>query len=96
MKRQQLKMTLSLLGLLFLLTLGAAVVAQTSAGFNLEWHVLGGGGGVSSSADYQVNGTIGQSLTSPPVSDSATYAISSGYWVMNRYTSISLPVILNK
>lgn len=94
--KRQLKMTLSLLGLLLLLTLGAAVVAQTSAGFNLEWHVLGGGGGVSSSADYQVNGTIGQSLTSPPASDSANYTISSGYWVMNSYTNISLPIIINK
>jgi hypothetical protein len=66
--------------MLLLLACGAVVLAQTSAGFNLEWHVIGSGGGQSSSASYQVQGTIGQGAASPPTAGSAGFVVSSGYW----------------
>jgi hypothetical protein len=84
--------------MLLLLAFGATALAQTSAGFNLEWRVIGGGGGESSSADYRVHGTIGQSVTSPPASSSAEFVVSSGYWpggAPAAGTTIYLPVILN-
>ncbi|MBK8986211.1 MAG: hypothetical protein IPM39_09040 [Chloroflexi bacterium] len=82
---------------LLLLAFGAAALAQTSAGFNLEWHVIGGGGGQSSSAGYRVQGTIGQSAASPPTAGSAGYVVSSGYWsgsTGSAGTTVYLPAIL--
>lgn len=84
--------------LLLLLALGAVALAQTSAGFNLEWHVIGGGGGQSSSASYQVEGTIGQGVASPPTAGSAGFVVSSGYWSGSAGmagTTLYLPAILN-
>jgi hypothetical protein len=82
--------------ILLLLAFGAAALAQTSTGFNLEWHVIGGGGNESSSVDYRVNGTIGQSLTSPPTASSAEFVVSSGYWPGGPAagTTVYLPTIL--
>ncbi|MFQ5400679.1 MAG: hypothetical protein ACE5E7_13920 [Anaerolineae bacterium] len=59
MRRKRVLLFLGIAALLILAVAGAAVLAQTSASFNLEWHVMGNGGGASSSAGYQVNGTIG-------------------------------------
>lgn len=73
-------LSLALLFLLLTFIVGAAALAQTSAGFNLRWHVIAAGGQASSSSSYRVNGTIGQSIAGPPGSGSAGYAINSGYW----------------
>ncbi len=80
--------------MLLLLAAGALVLAQSSADFNLEWHVIGNGGSASGSADYQVQGTIGQSLVSPAVSNSADYAMSSGYWFSGSGQNVYLPLIV--
>ena len=82
--------------MLLLLAFGGAALAQTSAGFNLEWRVIGGGGGESSSADYRVHGTIGQSVTSPPASSGAGFVVTSGYWPGGAPagTTVYLPTIL--
>lgn len=69
-----------LAAVLLLFTTAVVVLAQTSAGFNLEWNVIGSGGGESSSAGYRVRGTIGQGIASPPPSGSANFTVSSGYW----------------
>ena len=62
-----------------IVTVGAAL-AQTSANYNLEWHVIGGGGQPVSSAHYIVNSTAGQGVASPPYSLSAGYVVCAGYW----------------
>jgi hypothetical protein len=82
--------------LLLLLACGAVALAQTSAGFNLEWHVIGSGGGQSSSASYQVQGTIGQGAASPPTAGSADFIVNSGFWPggVPAGTTIYLPAIL--
>jgi hypothetical protein len=80
MKQKKQRTVILAVTMLLLLSFGAAVLAQTSTGFNLEWHVIGGGGNESSSADYRVQGTIGQSVTSPPTASSAGFVVSSGYW----------------
>ena len=84
------------LAVLFLLLLFVAtVLAQTSAGFNLEWHVVGSGGGESSSAGYVVNGTLGQGVASPPLAGSAAFSVGSGYWVVDSKTAVYLPIVFN-
>jgi hypothetical protein len=90
MKHNHRAIFLALAALLLLLTAGAVVLAQTSAGFNLEWHVIGSGGGETSSASYHINGTIGQSIDSPPTSGSANYKASSGYWFAGTGTGTTL------
>lgn len=77
--------------LLLLLFTAVAVLAQTSSDFNLEWHVIAGGGGKSASSSYRLEGTIGQSIASPPFSGSGSFVVSSGY----HYAAsvIHLPIV---
>jgi hypothetical protein len=96
MKPYHLAIPLGLAAMLLLLAAGAAVLAQTSARFDLEWHVVAGSGGESSSASYQVNGTIGQSLTGPPTSSGASFAVSSGYWFPEAGRSLYLPAVFKE
>lgn len=72
---------LCLLALLVLsLRAGDSALAQTSAHYNLEWHVIAGGGQPTSSVNYRVNATVGQGVASPPLVTSASYRLSAGYW----------------
>jgi hypothetical protein len=91
-KRQRLSALLLFLIVLLGLAAGAAGLAQTSAGFNLEWHVLGSGGGQAASASYRVNGTVGQGIASPPYGGSARFSLSSGFWYSDQM-HLYLPVI---
>lgn len=68
------------LAVVVLLVGGGIVLAQSSASFNLPWHVVGGGGGRSFSSGYRVAGTVGQGVTSPPRAASANFVLGSGYW----------------
>lgn len=84
---------LAIVALVIAVGAGSAALAQTSANYNLEWHVIGGGGRPVSSAHYAVNSTAGQGAASPPLSTSAHYAVSGGYWYSGVQT-IYLPVVL--
>jgi hypothetical protein len=91
--------TFFLAAALLALAAGAVVLAQTSTGFDLSWHVVGSGGGESGSAGYQVQGTMGQAITSPPTSDSPGFVVSSGYWVGSLAvggTTVYLPLIVDQ
>lgn len=92
MKQKQLTLWLLVAALVMVLA-GSLVLGQTSAGFNLEWQVLGGGGGESSSADYRVVGMMGQGVASPPLADSANFVVSSGYW-FNPTQTVYLPLVV--
>ena len=94
-KSKQIFLILLLLLGLVGLVVGKTVLAQSSAGFDLRWHVIGNGGGESGSAGYRVNGTLGQSLAGPPPATSAGFAVSSGYWLVGAgySTAIYLPVV---
>jgi len=94
MKQKYLIHSLALPLLLLLLIMGTVVLAQTSAGFNLEWHVIGSGGQASSSSSYRVNGTIGQGIASPPSASSPNFILNSGYWLADTQTTIYLPAII--
>jgi hypothetical protein len=67
--------------------------AQTSASYNLEWHVVMGGGGPIGSASFAVNSTVGQGLASPPYSASASYRVSAGYWLPAKHR-VFLPLLV--
>ena len=53
--------------------------AQSSANYDITRSVVSGGGTTSTSASYELTGTLGQ--PSPvEVSDSTTYNLGSGFW----------------
>ena len=99
--RQRYGLLLGLTGLALLTVLGVvwgaggAAQAQTSPGYNLEWHVIGGGGQPVSSAHYAVHSTFGQGAASPPASTSAHYSVSGGYWYGAGWSyAVYLPLVL--
>lgn len=69
-----------ILGAVAVLAGVGGVLAQSSRSFRLPWDVIAGGGTLSASARYQVAGTVGQGAASPPVAESASYRVGSGYW----------------
>ena len=98
MKRKTVLIALIVVGLLAAVVIGGSALAQTSPSYNLEWHVIGGGGQPVSSASYAVNSTAGQGAASPPYSASHSYVVSGGYWFRSGYSPlfylIHLPVVL--
>jgi len=90
--------TVSLVVLLAAVAIGGSALAQTSPSYNLEWHVIGGGGQPASSASYAVNSTAGQGAASQPYSISPSYVVSGGYWFGEGFSPliylIHLPVVL--
>jgi hypothetical protein len=48
--------------------------------YYLEWYLIGGGGQVSSSGKYIVQGTAGQSAAAPPFPHSKSFVVSGGFW----------------
>ena len=50
--------------------------AQT---YQIDWYVIGSGGGTSQSSSYQLSGTIGQPIVG--TSSSSSYTIEAGFWV---------------
>ncbi len=86
-----------LAALLTVWMVSGVVLAQSSASYNLEWHVIGGGGQPVASASYIVNSTTGQGAASPPYSASSHYAVSGGYWFgggLPIFHSVYLPLVL--
>ncbi len=67
-----------LLGSVVLALSSADALAVLSAGFDLWWHVIAGGGGQSASASYAVSGSIGQPAVGPL--SSADYRLGAGFW----------------
>jgi hypothetical protein len=94
MKKKHLLMVI-ILALIFMTS--AALLAQSSANLNLDWHTMSGGGGGSASSHYRVNGTIGQSFAGPPESNNASFMLNSGYWFSgsnNGGIAIYMPAVL--
>jgi len=65
-----------LLILIFILPGLSTVSAQN---YQIDWYVIGSGGGHSESGSYQIDGTIGQPITG--ASSSPNYIVESGFWV---------------
>jgi hypothetical protein len=78
-----------------LLLAGGAVLSQSSANFQLNWTTIAGGGGDSQSADYRVEGTVGQSLAHSE-STSGSYRVEGGFWFgASLSRRLYLPVIVH-
>ncbi len=60
--------------LLLMITSGAS--AQS---YQIDWWVIGSGGGHSQSSSFQLDGTIGQPIVGS--SSSASYRVDAGFWV---------------
>jgi hypothetical protein len=60
----------------FIVGLPLVAFAQT---YQIDWYVIGSGGGHSQSAAYQLDGTIGQPIVG--TSSSSNYSIDAGFWV---------------
>jgi hypothetical protein len=82
-----------LVGLLLAVLIVGVVVAQSSASFDLSWHVLAGGGGKSASTHYAMNGTLGQAIVG--FSESGSYGTQTGYWQIWPDYRIYLPLVLS-
>ena len=86
---------LGLAVLLVALLLVGAAMAQISAGFDLSWYVLAGGGEEAAGTDYALVGTLGQWVVGP--SAGVDYDVNSGYWSavssLSGYT-VYLPLLL--
>jgi hypothetical protein len=91
MNRKRICLVCAVAILLLALTVAGGVRAQTSTNFNLEWHVIGGGGAPVASAHYVVNSTAGQGAASPPYSASTHYVVSGGYW-FGRGLGLGYPI----
>lgn len=76
MNRRQLLIVTGGLVAVWLLVAGA--LAASLAGFDLGWHVIAGGGGHSSSADYTLDGSAGQPAAG--TLSSADFRLGAGFW----------------
>ena len=83
-----------LLAILALLLLTHIALAMESTNYKLDWFVplTGGGGGPSSSTNYEVDFTVGQ--TAIGAADSDNYAIGQGYWYGVLDSWLFLPLVL--
>jgi len=67
-----------------LLLISSLSFAQT---YEIDWYVIGSGGGSASSSNYAINGTIGQPVVGGTSSES--YTVEAGYWVGAEETQAS-------
>ena len=86
--------TLLLLIALSCILLTGKALAMDSTNYRLDWFIpLTGGGGATSSANYAINFTVGQSVVG--ASDSASYEGCLGFWCETDGASIIyLPLVL--
>ena len=68
---------------------GSITWAQTGGGYDLSWHTIAGGGGISSNGSYVAAGTIGQ--TAVGHSNGGAFEVSSGFWAVFPSQTGSMP-----
>lgn len=70
--------TIMAIAVCLVMLVSAGAFADDKTGEQIDWYVIGGGGGTMSSANYSLSGTIGQ--TAVGSISSANYSINQGYW----------------
>lgn len=80
-----------LLALLLAALWVGGVVAQVGSGFDLSWHVVGGGGWTSTGSGFSVSGTAAQ--TAIGSFSGSGFTAGNGYWQWQEYR-VALPVTL--
>ena len=63
----------------FCLLASAFCLPAVAQQYSLNWHKIGGGGGISTGGNYQLNATIGQTDASG-VQFGGSYALTGGFW----------------
>jgi hypothetical protein len=95
MKRMTKPMSIARLLALALLLATSMILAQAgSAGYDLVWWTVDGGGGTSRSDGYTLDGTTGQ--PDAGVWQGASYTLAGGFWggeAAARY-NVYLPLVL--
>ena len=76
-KRRRFRLIRLAIPLLLLVAAGVAL-AQVSTNYDLSWHLISGGGGSRTSANYRVDDSLGQWPGNP--SASSAYRVDPGYW----------------
>lgn len=79
-----------ILTLVLLLLVTGAVLADTTANFDLSWWTVDGGGGSSSGGAYSLEGTIGQYDAGG--ASGGAYALNGGYWAFAPAPFTFLPL----
>ena len=69
---------LALIILIASLLISNSALAQTGSGFDLNWNVIGGGGGTATGSGFSLSGTIGQSVVGS--SSEANFSLGHGFW----------------
>lgn len=82
------KAVLIALALVACLALAVPVLAQVSAIYDLPWHAIAGGGGKMESAQYTLQGTVGQAATGQM--SFSGHTLCSGFWC-NDLSSAETP-----
>jgi hypothetical protein len=77
MKRQRVFAFLAVL--LIVLSLATAALAQSS-GLQIDWRVMGTGGGSSSAGVVTINDTVGQPIVGSSASSDGQVVLGAGYW----------------
>jgi hypothetical protein len=72
------KVLMAAAGLVTVSLTAAGVLAASVAEFDSGWHVVAGGGGHSSAADYAVGGTAGQ--PDAGLLTGGEYTLGGGFW----------------
>ncbi len=82
------------------LALTIPVLAQSSANYDLSWHVGAGGSGRMTSMSHTLLGTVGQPLVGTMPAGSG-HALCSGFWCSRSWFSseagqsqVYLPIVL--
>jgi hypothetical protein len=81
---------LFVLAVLVTLLVTPVLAGETS---EINWYVIGGGGGPAGSSVYTLNGTIGQPLVG--LSNNNNSELCSGFWCLSlQWIKIYMPAIL--
>ena len=62
-----------------------------SAGYDLTWSTIDGGGGVSTGGAFEVSGSIGQAEAG--TLNGNTFTLSGGFWISSISYKLYLPLI---
>lgn len=90
---------LVVVGLVLLLSAGAALAAGEAASFEIPRWIIAGGGGTSAAGNFSLSGTVGQAVVG--TGSAGTYNVCSGFWgspcanpVQGPQARVYLPVVL--
>lgn len=95
MRKTQIAALVAITLLCCLVAVNVALAEMFSDNYGVPWDARWGGGGLTSSANYAINGTVGQGAIGWTNSDN--YGVCSGFWCgagAGAEQRVYLPIIL--